>query len=173
VEAHHLTGLLDIFLGNLGEVARGEGDYAAAADYGEQALDALGRDQCTRGVAVQFMNLGAARFELGELDASRSCFRETLARTRQLGDTFVSAMALDGLAAVAVEEGRFELAAALAGAAEAEYETRGVPLEPLEEAFRTRYVETLKGSLDPTALHRAWARGRSIGVEAAAAEALG
>ena len=61
-------------------------------------------------------------------------------------------MALDGLAAIAVEEGRLEPAAALAGAAEATYEAVGAPLEPLEAAFRARYVEKLKGMLEPEAL---------------------
>jgi hypothetical protein len=81
-------------------------------------------------------------------------------------------MGLDGLAAIAVERGRLEDAARTAGAAKAEYEALGVTLEPLDAAFRERYVEKLRGLMDPEALERAWARGRSMGLEAAVAEAL-
>jgi hypothetical protein len=64
------------------------------------------------------------------------------------------------------------LAATLAGAAEAQYETLGVSREPSEAAHRARYVEELKVSLEPEAFERAWARGRAMGLEAAIAEAL-
>ena len=171
-EAHALPQARELFLANLGEAARAEGDYAVAADYYEQALDVMGRGECTYLVALVFLNLGSARFEQGDLGSARDSYRESLSKARQLGNTFVCAMALDGMAALAVEEGRPEQAAALAGAAEAAYEAVGAPLEPLEAAFRARYVEKLKGMMEPGALERARARGRGMGLEAAVDEAL-
>jgi non-specific serine/threonine protein kinase len=170
--AHDSKGFLTMALVNLGWVASQEKDYAASVRYFEQALDVAGRDRCTQRVANAFWNLGEVRFKLGEVEAARACYREALAKARQLGNAFTCAMCLDGFAAVAVEDGRLEAAAALAGAVEGQYEVLGVSLPPTSSAFRARYVEKLKAALEPAALERAWARGRAMGLEAAVAEAL-
>jgi tetratricopeptide (TPR) repeat protein len=161
-----------VFLTNLGELARGEGDYAAAVRYYEDALAAEGPERRTTLAATDVGNLGAVRFELGDLDEAAACFREAIATSQQLGNTYLITMGFDGLAAIAVERGRLELAARLAGAAEAEYESLGVPPERLDAAFRARYVEKLMAALEPEALEREWASGRAMGLEAAVAEAL-
>jgi predicted ATPase len=171
-EAQHLPRLRAAFLTNLGEVAQLEGDYAAAAEFYERSLEAKGRDQITTSVVIALVNLATVRFEQGDLDEARACFREASSKARELAAPYTCAIGFDGLAAIAVEEGRLERAAALAGAAEAQYEALSEQLGPLGAVFRARYVEKLKTSLEPEALERAWARGRSMGLEAAVAEAL-
>ena len=161
-----------LFLANLGDLARVDGDYAAAARYYEESLEAEGPERFTTGAAVCLVNIGAVRFEEGDLEEAASCFREAVSTARKLGNTDIVAMGLDGLAAIAVERGRSELAARLAGAAEAECESLGMPLQNLEAAFRARYIDKLKSALEPEAFERALARGRSMGLEAAVAEAL-
>jgi tetratricopeptide (TPR) repeat protein len=161
-----------LFLGNLGDLARAESDYAKAARYYEESLEAEGPERFTTGAAVCLVNIGAVRFEEGDFEEAAACYREAVATARKLGNTDIVAMGLDGLAAIAVERGRSELAARLAGAAEAECESLGMRLQDLEGAFRARYVEKLKGLLDAAAFEREWARGRSMGLEAAVAEAL-
>jgi non-specific serine/threonine protein kinase len=159
-------------LNNLGEIARNEGDYAAACRYYQESLEAEGPERFATGAATSLINIGAVRFEGGDLDEAGACYREAVAMARKLGNTYLIAICVDGSAAIAVERGRLELAARLAGAAEAEYESLGAPLEALDAAFRARYVEKLRGALDPEAFAPAWAQGRSMGLDAAVAEAL-
>ena len=164
--------MLSVSLTSLGAIASSEKDYAASVRYFEQALDAEGRARCTAPVVNALSGLGGAYVALGEVEAARECYREALEKARQLGNTYSCAMCLDGLAAVAVEEGRFELAATLAGATEAQVETLGVSLPPAAAADRVRTVEKLKAAMEPAALERAWERGRAMGFEAAMADAL-
>jgi predicted ATPase/serine/threonine protein kinase len=160
------------FFNQLGEVARQEEDNRAARGYYEQALEAS-RHVRTHSTATALLNLGGVSFQEGDLAAARAFYREGLTVASELGAAFVSAMALDGLAAVAVAEGVRERAAWLAGAAEAVYEAIAAQPDPFEQALRDRYVAKLREAQDWGALEREWARGRAMTLEAAAAAALG
>jgi tetratricopeptide (TPR) repeat protein len=139
---------LSASLTGLGEVARLMGDRRAARAYYEQSL------------------------EEEDFAAVAAYYREALAMAVGLEDHFVAAMSLDGLAAVALNEGVGERAALLAGAAEAHLEASGDPLDELEQSLRDRYVAKLRSTLDPATLEREWARGRAMTLQEAAAAAL-
>jgi hypothetical protein len=110
--------------------------------------------------------------EEGDFAAASGYYRESLAMSAELEDYLLTAMALDGLAAVALAEGVGEKAALLAGAAEALCEAAGDPLQTWEQSLRDRYVAALGSTLDPAALEREWARGRGLTLREAAAAAL-
>jgi len=163
---------LSASLTGLGEVARRMGDFRAARTYYEQSLEARGRHVHANVNAVTLTNLGGVSIEEGDFAAVSRYYREALAMALELEDLFVVGMSLDGLAAVALNDGFGEKAALLAGAAEALLEAAGDPLDALEQSLRDRYVAKLRATLDPAALEREWARGRALTLREAAAAAL-
>jgi predicted ATPase/serine/threonine protein kinase len=161
------------FLGSLGQAARRAGDMPAARASFERALEVSGRHVRSTGNAVHLYRLACVSLEEGDVACAARYFREVLSIAAELGLPRLSPYALDGLAAVALEAGEHERAALLAGAAEALYETAGVPVEPAEQALRERYAAALRASSDAATLEREWARGRAMTLEEAARTALG
>lgn len=168
----HSPFRLSVALGCLGEVARISGDLDAASAYYEQAVHAAG--SYTRSVpnATTFANLGGVSIEKGDYVAASRYYRESLMIAAQLGNRLWAAIALNGLAAVAVDAGFEQQAALLLGAAEALCEASGTPLEAWEQSLRDRCVTRLKGGLEDTMIAREWARGRELTLAEAAAAAL-
>jgi predicted ATPase len=164
------TNFAAVLLGNLGVAARDTGDYVAARAYYEESLASRGGNWHT---ALNFLNLGGVSLEEGKADEAGSLYRKALAMFMELGHTFACACALDGLAAVAIEQEEPELAARLGAAAEALHETVGTPLEPYERRLRDRYMSTLRATVEPGVLDREWALGRAMPFEEAAQLALG
>jgi non-specific serine/threonine protein kinase len=160
-------------LGSLGGTARSAGDLPAARAYFEQALEVGGRHVRNTANAVHLHNLAGMSLEEGDYAGAGRYYRELLSIAAELGLPRLSPYALDGLGAVALEAGEREQAARLAGAAEALYETAGVPVEPPEQALRDRYVAALRASLDAATLEREWASGRAMTLAEAAKAALG
>jgi hypothetical protein len=121
---------------------------------------------------VTLGNLGGLSLEEGNFAAAEGFYRESLAITVEVRDPFASAIAIDGLAAVALDAGDRERAARLAGAAEALYERLGVRPDTWEQSLRDRTVAALSTTLDRATLEREWARGRAMTLHEAAAAAL-
>lgn len=163
---------LSIAFNGLGEVARRTGDFRAARAYYEQSLEAKGRHVHANVNGVTLSNLGGVSLEEGDFAAASGYYRESLAVAAELEDNWLTAMALDGLAAVALRGGGGEKAALLAGAAEAFCEAAGDPLEAWEQSLRDRYVAALRSTLDAATLEREWARGRAMTLPEAVAAAL-
>ena len=111
--------------------------------------------------------------EEGDFAAASGYYRESLAMAVELEDHWLAAVALDGLAAVALEKGVGEKAALLSGAAEALCEAAGDPLQAWEQSLRDRNVSALRSTLDAESLEREWARGREMTLREAAGVALG
>jgi tetratricopeptide (TPR) repeat protein len=164
---------LAIAFNGLGEVARRAGDFRAARTGYEQSLEARGRHVRANVNGVTLANLGGVSLEERDFAAASSYYRESLAMAAELEDHWLAAMALDGLAAVALEEGFGERAALFAGAAGALCEAAGDPLESWEQSLRDRYVAALRSALDAATLEREWARGSAMTLREVAAAALG
>jgi len=79
---------------------------------------------------------------------------------------------LEGLARVAVAQGRMQRAARLCGAAAALREDRGWPLPPAKRAEHDRTVATARKALGEEAFAAAWARGHVLPVEETIADLL-
>jgi hypothetical protein len=67
---------------------------------------------------------------------------------------------LEGLAAVAVRQGRLIAAARYFGAAEGVRDTIGTSLLPGFRAVRARFLSALEAEMSPAALAEAWEEGR-------------
>ena len=79
---------------------------------------------------------------------------------------------LEGLARVAVAQGRMERAARLFGTAAALREDRGWPLPPVKRTEHDRTVAAAHGALGEEAFTAAWARGHTLPLEEAIKETL-
>jgi non-specific serine/threonine protein kinase len=118
-------------------------------------------------VGVILNNLGASLYEVGDLKAASSYFRDALAVAQELGTKDDIALSLDGMGALAARRGAWERAARLAGAAEALREEIGYELEPADRAFRKRYLAEVREELGEAALGAALAEGRALTIEQA------
>jgi non-specific serine/threonine protein kinase len=163
---------LSVALGCIGEVARIMGDLEAAKDYYEQALDAAGRDSRSNPTGIILANLGGVSLEQENYSAASDYYRRSLSIVAELENLLWASVAINGLAAVALHDGKAEKAATLAGAAEVLCEIGGSPLEKWEQSLRDRYVAELRSKLDPKSIEREWALGQSMSLKDAAAYAL-
>lgn len=154
---------------NLAATTLAEGDRERNRAYTEEALS-LSPNPAIRGRCL--LNLGDLRLEDGDLAGATERHREALVVFAGLGDRVMVASALEGLAAVALNQGSLERAARLAGAVDAAYEsTRGVRMYVTPEPWEDT-VTTLREALGPSSFEREWARGRAMGLNDAVTEAL-
>ena len=79
---------------------------------------------------------------------------------------------LEGLARVAVAQGRMERAARLFATAAALREDRGWPLPPSKRTEHDRTVAAAHGALGKEAFTAAWARGHALSLQKAITDAL-
>jgi predicted ATPase len=157
---------------NLGEVARWQGDYERAAALYEEGL-ALHRQLSNKGsIALALQNLGHAALYQGQISRAAALFRESLALFLELGNRRHVVLCLAGLAGVAAGEGQPERAARLLGAAAAELEALGAPLEPIDRADYERHQAAARAALGTGAWAAARAEGRAMGLHRAIAHAL-
>jgi predicted ATPase len=154
-----------LFLANLAEVALAEGDYAASRTFGEEALEIEGPENRTDPATIMMNSLGIACYRAGDLDTARAYQSRSLSIAAEFGNRLYCGYALDGLAAIALATGEAERSARLAGAAEALYESAGVPLDRWNRAFREEYVGKLGETLEAQEMARAWAQGRAMTLE--------
>jgi hypothetical protein len=80
---------------------------------------------------------------------------------------------VEGLAALAGAQGRWQEAAQLLGAAAIVREANGFPLRRGERATRDRTVAAAQAALGEAAYAVAWAAGRALSLDEAVALALG
>ena len=159
---------------NLGEadLLRKKGDIAAAV---------LGY----RRVLEPFTGAGNYRSDVLPLDQVRARilaavsqfvddhhYAEALTLAARLRITEFTSLAIDGFGAVATRRGAWERAARLAGAAQRLLDEIGVRLEPLDFAFRERYLDQVRARIGAAALEALAAEGREMGLERAVAYAL-
>ena len=148
-------------LGNLGYVALLQGDYERAKMLAEQAAD-LFRDRGQEsGVLVGLSNSAQATLLLGSIDEARLRLRDCLDRAVKVGFTEVVAECLDMSAALLVDSD-VELAARLAGAADALREDINRSQLPAERRLRDRMHARLRASLDDRAFEDHRRAGREL-----------
>src|SRR5205085_107110 len=122
--------------------------------------------------AFNLMGLGVLSQREGDPATARQLYRRTLVIRHALGETRMTARALECLAGLLAEEGRHALAARLWAAAAAARTGVGAPLPPNErEAYECSLALT-RTALGATALAAAWAEGSAVPLEQAVATAL-
>jgi predicted ATPase/class 3 adenylate cyclase len=156
-------------LNGLGDVARREGDYEQARAHYEASLTIF-RDLGARGgVASVLQNLGYVALHQHDLDQASSRFVRGLALFQELGDLRGVADSLAGLAGVAAHADQAERAARLFGAAEALLEACGGVRSASNEADFQHDLALARAGMDGAAFEAAWAAGRTLTAEQAAA----
>jgi predicted ATPase/class 3 adenylate cyclase len=154
-----------------------------------RALGRLGQTDgavASFGIAIErFMELGDERFVLacrsdlahalrrgGRLDAALAMYRETIAGWVHLGHRGAVANQLENIAYVYVDQGRYERAARLLGAAAAIREAARAAMAFDEEPeFRT-FTDRVRAALPPVAFDAATAAGHALTIRDAVALAV-
>jgi predicted ATPase/DNA-binding NarL/FixJ family response regulator len=117
--------------------------------------------------------LGWLSLEAGDLDTARALFTEVLlGGALQRGERWGTALGLEGFAMLAVEQGLFERAVRLAGAAAALRQVIGAPAYPAERVALQRWLPTAQKALGAASAEAAERAGRALAAEQALAEAL-
>ena len=107
-------------------IALDDGDHAEAQIMFEDVLAIHRRNENVEGIGTALLNLGVVHYALGEHEASLRDFEEARACFEEVGFRAHVAHAVQGLAACAASEGRFEEAARLLGQARGELDEIGV-----------------------------------------------
>ncbi len=113
--------------------------------------------------------LGRMSLSQGETSTAGELFQESLRWACQAGSKVAMALALEGLADVAVAQQEPVWAARLWGAAEALREQAGAPGRPSQRADDERCVAAVHAQLGEQAFAAAWAQGRAMTPEQALA----
>jgi predicted ATPase/DNA-binding SARP family transcriptional activator len=110
---------------NLGAVALDEANYPEALSMFEDVLAIHRRNENVDGIGHASLNLGVVHYALGAHEASLRAFEEARECFQEVGFRAHVAHALQGLAASAAAEARFEDAALMLGQASAELDEIG------------------------------------------------
>lgn len=137
----------------------------------EEALRDLRAVDDTWGTGVSLIGLGYVARDQGDIARSMALFAEGLALFTELGDHHMIALALDGVACLAVAQGEPEPAARLFGAAAALQVASGLLVGPAFRATQERDVATARAALGEEAFVAGWAAGAALPMQAAVTEA--
>jgi predicted ATPase/DNA-binding XRE family transcriptional regulator len=160
-------------LSALADAVRGQGDLRHARMLLEEGL-ALSRGlENAWGIARTLASLGNVACEAGEYARASRLYEESLELGgRRMGLNHTILLCLEGLARVAVAQGRMERAARLCGAAAALREDRGWPLPPAKRAEHDLTVAAAREALGEDAFAAAWARGYELPLREASEDLL-
>jgi predicted ATPase/DNA-binding NarL/FixJ family response regulator len=160
-----------IALSVLGSSAFAQGELQLAEARSEAALLEQRSVDDRWGMGVSLVRLGYAARDLGDLERAMPRFAEGLALVVELGDPRNIAMALDGVAGLAVARGLYERAGRLFGAAAALRESSGLPSDAATRAANERDAGTVRSALGEDAFVAAWAASAALPLRVAIAEA--
>jgi tetratricopeptide (TPR) repeat protein len=155
-----------------GDVARDQGDSAAARALYEQGL-AIFRDLGDRwGIAGTLADLGSLAREQGNYPTACPLYRESIRIFQELDHKRGIARLLEGFACLAAVQLEAERSLRLAGAAAALRQNIGAPLTPAEQAKLEAGLHPARQALTNTAGEAAWLEGWALPAEKAIEEVL-
>jgi predicted ATPase len=147
----------------LGDAVRGQGDLRRARALLEESLALSRSEEHAWGIARTLASLGNVEYEAGDYARASRLYEESLELGgRQMGLNHTILVCLEGLARVAVAQGRMERAARLFGTAAALREDKGWPLPPSKRTEHDRTVAAAHGALGKEAFTAAWAWGHAL-----------
>jgi predicted ATPase len=157
----------------LADALRGQGNLRRATTLLEESL-ALSRGlENAWGIARTLASLGSVACEAGEYARASRLYEESLELGgRRMGLNHIILPCLEGLARVAVAQGRMERATRLCGAAAALREDTGWPLPPAKRTEHDRTVAAAREALGEEAFAAAWVRGHALPLEEAITDTL-
>ena len=161
---------LATILGNLGNIALEEHDYAAARAYLEEAAATNRRLAHQNPLANNLIDLGFIALSEARLDGAAPLLQESLAicRTERLGDLLP--WAVEGVAALALGRGASSEAVRLLAATTSTREELAMSADfyPIAEETRERTLEQARAQLSESAFAAAWVEGEALSLEEAA-----
>jgi len=145
---------------NLGTLALDDGDHPEALVMFEDVLAIHRRNENVEGIGTALLNLGVVHYVLGEHEASLQDFEEARACFEEVGFRAHVAHAVQGFAAFAASEGRFEDASRLLGQARSELDEIGSPEGDFAIDMVAWTKEQAREALGEDAFEAAYAEGR-------------
>jgi len=156
------THQISLALLNLGELARKRGDVARATEFLEEALAGVRAIDMTWGIANILTLLGHLARQQQDYERAKVRYRESLALYHRLGNATYTAWCLEGIAAVACAEGRYQHATRLCAAAAALRVAAQTPLPPAEQDDFDKVVMTARAELDERIFTEQWRIGSTM-----------
>jgi predicted ATPase/DNA-binding XRE family transcriptional regulator len=157
---------------NLGELARKRGDVARASEFLEEALASVRAIDMTWGIANILTLLGHLARQQQDYERAKVRYRESLALYHRLGNATYTAWCLEGIAAVACAEGRYQHATRLCAAAAVLRVAAQTPLPPTEQEDFDKVVMTARAELDERTFTEEWRIGSTLAQDDAVSYAL-
>jgi tetratricopeptide (TPR) repeat protein len=153
---------ISLALLNLGELARKRGDVARATEFLEEALANVRAIDMTWGIANILTMLGHLARQQQDYERAKVRYRESLALYHRLGNATYTAWCLEGIAAVACAEGRYQHATRLCAVAAALRVAAQTPLPPTEQDDFDKVVMTARAELDERTFTEQWRIGSTM-----------
>ena len=124
------------------------------------------------GVAVTSLNLGVAKLELQEVQSADEMVKSSVQSFVKLGDLDGVAEGFEGLAGIAVAQGKIIKAARLAGSADSLRSALGIPLGEVDRVRLARWLSEPRKRLGDEAFYAALAEGAGMTTDQAIDYAL-
>jgi tetratricopeptide (TPR) repeat protein len=160
-------------LATLGLLALSDGDPLEAERLGQEALQQARALDSEATIGVVLFGLGYSALARRDDGLAWARFADSAEMFRRIRDREGLAYTLDGLAAVALAQGRPELAAKAVGAADATRERIGVTVYPItQRAFRGPLLSAIQAALGAAAFEAARMAGTETDLEEAIEELL-
>ena len=157
----------------LADAVRGQGDLSRATTLLEEGLALSRSTENAWGRARTLASLGSVACESGEYTRASRSYEESLKLGQRMGLNHTILLCLEGLARVAVAQGRMERVARLCGTAAALREDIGWLLQPAKRAEHDRTVAAARAVLGEDTFAAACARGHALPLEEAIRDTLG
>jgi predicted ATPase len=149
-------------VGNFGNVAMYEHDFAAAQPLLEEAVEITRRLGANEMVAASLVNAAISASQLGVLDRAVEFLREGLELQAIVRDVGATIAALIASEQILLAREKWDSSALLASGATAFAESIGAQLEPLEHELHSRSLEVLESKLSREAFEAATAAGAAL-----------
>lgn len=150
-----------------GDIAREEGKFDAAREFYRRALSVFQEVDDSWGSARSLADLGNIYCELHDYATAHGAYSDALEVFVELGHRRGMARVLEGLACLAVAQGKSERALTLAGCASRLRRLVGAPLPPAEQSRLDRTLSPAWESVGEDEGKHAWARGMAFSLDRA------
>ncbi|HET8678948.1 MAG TPA: tetratricopeptide repeat protein [bacterium] len=147
-------------------------DFDSAASLAAESFEIFRAVGDMWAVAWALQLLGEIALARGDNDGARARFAEALEIRSRQGERLGIAESIEGIAASAAGDGPPEQVARLLGAASALRESLKTPPASTDAGWYTAALAAVRERLSPDSFQAAWARGRAMPTDEAAAHAL-
>ncbi len=145
------------------------GNWSAARLLLEESLIHSKKLDDKRMLMTVYFNRGTIDYHENLYQAAASSFAESLNLAGEMGNIPLISYSLDGFAALAAKNGKFEKSAELAGAAQGLRESIDYKIELAEEIFRDKYLAETRAALSENQFAALYLQGQTLNSDEAAA----